>query len=140
YSFVSEQQLAGLGLDPTHHLKLKNPLSIEQAYLRSSMLPSHLSVLTRNRTYAKEFGFYELSRVFHKKGRGEQPDEPTHLAITIIRQSDAYKYLKGILDAVAWDMGLDVSVAALTEPAPGYAKERVAAIKRGGHGVGLIDQ
>jgi phenylalanyl-tRNA synthetase beta chain len=69
YSFVSLEQLERLGMDVSRHLKLKNPLSSEQAYLRSSLLPSHVSVLERNRTYAKAVGFYEISNVFLKRGR-----------------------------------------------------------------------
>ncbi len=139
YSFVSEEQLMETGLDPKHHLKLKNPLSSEQAYLRSSLLPSHLSVLGRNRNYAKDLAYYELSRVFQKREPGEQPYEPTHLAITMLRPDQVYAYLKGVLDAVAAELGVPLTVAHSPERGP-YADGRSGIVKLGNQELGWIGQ
>jgi phenylalanyl-tRNA synthetase beta subunit len=139
YSFVSEEQLTETGLDPKEHLKLKNPLSSEQAYLRSSLLPSHLTVLGRNRKYAKAVAFYELSKVFLKQGQGEQPNEPLSLAVTLRRPEEAYRHLKGILDAIAWELGVTLTV----EPADGagpFAPGRAGAVKLNGKWIGAIGQ
>ena len=85
YSFVAAQQLEKLGLEVGQHLKLKNPLSSEQAYLRSSLLPSHLATLERNRMYSKSMRFYELSRVFLRliiTAPSEDPSNPAKLLRT----------------------------------------------------------
>ena len=103
YSFVAKDQLESLGLDPDKHLKLKNPLSTEQAYLRSSLLPSHLATLERNRKYAKSLRFYEISGVFKKRGAGEQPDEPLHLGVMVFEPNGSLMSAKGLLDALATD-------------------------------------
>lgn len=103
YSFLSAEKLDALGLRLEQHLKLKNPLSQEQAYLRSSLLPSHLSVLERNRNYAKTVGFYELSKVFIKTAGNKQPKEPFRLAVTVNRPMAAYQHVKGVLDALAFE-------------------------------------
>jgi phenylalanyl-tRNA synthetase beta chain len=111
YSFVSEEQLGLFGFDPAHHARLQNPMSVEQAYLRSSMLPSHLAVLARNRHYARQVGFYEISVVFAHRGGGKLPDEARKLAVTINRPELSFSYLKGILDSLNWEMNLRVEVA-----------------------------
>ncbi len=125
YSFVSLQQLVDLGLDAQRHLKLKNPLSIEQAYLRSTLMPSHLATLERNRTYARALRFYEISKVFLKRGKDEQPDEPLRLGVTVLEPEGAYMAAKGLLDEVAkvLNVGLVVRPADLGPYAPGRCAE-----------------
>jgi phenylalanyl-tRNA synthetase beta subunit len=139
YSFVSEEQLTGTGMEPKHHLKLKNPMSSEQAYLRSSLLPSHLTVLGRNRKYAKEVAFYELSKVFVKQRHGEQPQEPMSLAVTLRRPEEAYRHLKGVLDALAWELGVELAVEPAGEAGP-FAPGRAGEVKLAGKRIGIIGQ
>ncbi len=139
YSFVSEEQLTGLGLDPTQHLKLKNPLSMEQAYLRSELLASQLSVLARNRSYAKELGYYELSKVFIKQGAKEQPAEPERLAIMVVRSTEAYRQLKGIVDALGSELALQLGIEPTDEQGP-YVAGRSAVVKLGSEAIGRIGQ
>jgi phenylalanyl-tRNA synthetase beta chain len=138
YSFVALEQLESLGLEPSEHLKLKNPLSIEQAYLRSSLLASHLAVLERNRMYAKEAGFYEISSVFVKQGSGEQPQEPVRLAITIRRPEAAYVVAKGVLDVVGRVLNVELEVA--PQDAREFVPGRGGDVRLEGRSVGRIGQ
>jgi phenylalanyl-tRNA synthetase beta subunit len=137
YSFVSAEQLQRLNLPLDSHLKLKNPLSSEQAYLRSTMLPSHLAVLHRNRAYAKQFGLYEISRVFEKRRPGDQPDEPLRLAITLI-QRDALSVVRGILDAVMRELNVNLELTASEDG--NFAPGRFAQVALAGRAVGRIGQ
>jgi len=138
YSFVAEEQLKQVGDDPARHLKLKNPLSSEQAYLRSSLLPSHLAVLTRNRHYADEMGFYELSGVFLKKGGSGLPDEPVRLAVTMLCRDNVFARTKGVLDVLGRELNVDLRV----EPANDkrFATGRCGHIKLGSKVLGWIGQ
>jgi phenylalanyl-tRNA synthetase beta subunit len=111
YSFVSEAQLRELGSDPRDYLKLENPLSTEQAYLRRSPLPSLLSTLDRNAKYASEVGLYELSGVFEPKAKGKLPDEPERLAVIWRGKQGAYGRVKGVLDRLGTELGLALSVS-----------------------------
>jgi phenylalanyl-tRNA synthetase beta subunit len=138
YSFVSKEQLEKLDLKPEDHLKLKNPLSSEQAYLRSSLLASHLSTLERNRKYAKSLKFYEVSGVFEKRGPGEQPNEPLHLAVTVLEPQEALMKAKGMLDALALDLNVKLEVRP-AEISP-YAKGRAGEILLNGKVIGAIGQ
>jgi phenylalanyl-tRNA synthetase beta chain len=140
YSFVGQDQLQKLGLHAKDHLKVKNPLSTEQAYLRTSLLPSHLATLERNRRYAKAMRFYEISGVFMPKTPGEQPDEPEVLAVTVLERNDGYFSIKGILDG----LGTALNISFEVRPAPGpnmvYAPGRFGEIWLNDVRVGSIGQ
>lgn len=138
YAFIAEEQLTEAGLVPREHLKLKNPLSQEQAYLRSSLLPSHLAVLARNRTYARDVGFYEMSAVFLRRKAGDQPDEPLHLAVTNRREHGSLVHLKGILDGISRELNVEVEVR--PEVLPGFVSGRSGALYVGDDRIGLIGQ
>ncbi len=139
YSFVGEDQLKAVAADPRAHLKLKNPLSSEQAYLRSSLMPSHLSVLARNRHYAKSFGYYEMSKVFLPRAKGDQPLEPLKLGITVMRNERVYAQIKGLLDAIGRDFGVDIELER-AGAANGFAAGRTGTILMNGQAAGVIGQ
>jgi phenylalanyl-tRNA synthetase beta subunit len=139
YSFVGEDQLAAVRLKPDNHLKLQNPLSIEQAYLRTSMLPSHLQVLVRNRNYARSVGYYELSKVFLPVEGVEQPNEPMRLAILVTRHQDAYRSVKGLLDALCSELNVAVAVTPSNETGA-FAQGRAARISLAKQTIGTIGQ
>jgi phenylalanyl-tRNA synthetase beta chain len=138
YSFVSLDQLEGLSLLPQAHLKLKNPLSSEQAYLRSTLLPSHLTVLERNRMYGRSVGIYEISNVFLKRGPGEQPAEPWRLAVSVCDPRGAFARAKGVLDAIAGALGVDMVVS--PAQADGYIPGRYGDVSIDGRPAGGIGQ
>ena len=117
YSFVSAQLLESTNFDPKTHLQLLNPLSQDQAYLRSNLLPSLVNVVARNNHYAKEFGLYEVSRVFVKKKTGQQPHEPKQLGV-MIRGSgtEPYSLVKGVLDALEREFAVSFTIKLKTYP------------------------
>ena len=139
YSFVSAEQLAMMRLSPDEHLALKNPLSSEQAYLRTSLLASHLAVLERNRTFDKTLELYELSAVFEPRGAGEQPNEPMKLGIMAGRTADSYRRVKGLVDAVAREFNLELVITP-SEAGHPYAPGRAAEIWLKKSLIGVIGQ
>ena len=109
YSFVSEDDLERFGLKPAKHLKLKNPLSIEQAYLRSTLQPSLVKVLESNQRYSKSFGVSEISRVFIPgKKKGDLPNEPYKVGVAVMGD---YFAAKAPLDLLARELRLDLQFA-----------------------------
>lgn len=120
YSFTSRKVLEQLGRDPHDHLRLTNPLSQDQEYMRSSLLPSLLEVVARNRTYAKEFGVYELAKVYRPTASGQLPDEPYRLGIMALTENGGYRRVKGVLDRLSSELNVRVTVV------PGVFDERVA--------------
>lgn len=67
YSFISSDLISSTKNSTDRHLEILNPLSREQQYLRSSLLPSHLKVAHDNQNYRSAFEFFEISRVYQKK-------------------------------------------------------------------------
>ena len=110
YSFISEAQIKELGRSPKPVLKLKNPLSTDQAYLRTDLLPSLLWAAARNRTYSQHFGLYEFSKVYRRSKPGELPDEPLHLGILVRTPADGYRSVKAALDRLSRNLNVEVVV------------------------------
>jgi phenylalanyl-tRNA synthetase beta chain len=137
YSFISEQQLEDLSLDPAKHLRLKNPLSKEQAYLRSTLLPSHLWVLARNRNYPLPHGIFEISGVF-RSTHPKEHEEILQLGVMLNRDVNAYKHAKGVLDALGVGLGVELVVTPGEDKA--FAAGRAGSIKSGGRTIGRIGE
>lgn len=110
YSFISEAQIQVLGRSPKQSLKLKNPLSSEQAYLRTDLLPSLLRAAERNRTYSQQFGLYEFSKVYRRSKPAELPDEPLHLGIAVRTPAGGYRSAKAALDRLSRNLNVEVVV------------------------------
>lgn len=134
YSFVSAEQLDGFGMKRSGHLKLKNPLSVEQAYLRSDLLPSLVTATAANGRYSEEFGIFEASRVFLKRGAGELPDEPNMIAIAYKVPQGGYFKVKAVLDRMSRELGLETEV----KPAKVGLGELSGTVKIGGKAAGRI--
>ena len=100
YSFVSQSNLKTMGLKKDDHLKVVNPLSLEQEYLRTSLMGSHLQIVKNNDGYLSEkYGFFEISRVYKKDSSKFEKSENWVLAITVVGKQSASK-LKSTIDAI----------------------------------------
>lgn len=127
YSFISEEQIEALGRSPKQSLKLKNPLSSEQAYLRTDLLPSLLRTAERNRTYSRDFGLYEFSKVYRPGKPAELPEEPLNAGILVRTPTDSYRSVKAALDRLSRSHNVEVSVR------PGDVEAGVTHPTRSGH-------
>lgn len=108
YSFVSQKHLQSDSLDRDKHLKIVNPLSLEQEYLRTTLMSSHMQIVKNNANYARErYGFFEISRVYDKVSSKIEKSEKWLLAITVVG-SEGYKKSKSLIDVIsskyAWDL------------------------------------
>lgn len=85
YSFISATEIASLGFADTDQrnsaLALLNPLSEDQALMRTTLLPGLLANVRRNINFQKPSPkLFELGKVFFPKEAGRQPDEKFRLA------------------------------------------------------------
>lgn len=138
YSFVSKDQLEQFGYKPADHLKLKNPMSSEQAYLRQNLLPSLMTAMVRNQGYRAEVGIYEVSQVFIPTKPGQQPEEPKQLGVLYKGHGSAYAQAKATFDRLQSSFNTGLTL----EPAdqPEFMPERSALIKSGGKTIGRIGE
>jgi phenylalanyl-tRNA synthetase beta chain len=85
YSFISSHSLQKLRLpseDPRlHPVKIRNPLSEEQAVMRTTLVPGLIQTVGHNFDHQNEnLKLFELSKVFLPRGDETLPEERYHLA------------------------------------------------------------
>ncbi len=112
YSFVNKNSLQTASAEVGANLKIVNPLSIEQEYLRSSLLMSHIQTVANNNSYWQDvYGFFEVSRSYIKsstKKNGKQ--ERWKLAITTVG-SDGIELLKNLVYILHSKYGWNMRIA-----------------------------
>lgn len=140
YSFISEQDITRLGWKTKDFLKLQNPLSSEQAYLREVLLPSHLNTLAKNRTYAKDVGIFEFSKTYVKRGEGKLPQELFSLGILVTNQKQGYTVVKAALDRLAQEFNVDAEIKPKVYDKHIAHPTRSGEVNAGGDWLGLIGQ
>jgi phenylalanyl-tRNA synthetase beta chain len=153
YSFISCESIRKLGYpqdDPKMApVRLKNPLSDEQAVMRTTLLPGLLQNARYNLDHRSEnFRIFELSKVFLSRTDDVLADEPHHLAGVLAgkRVPQAlysgedldFADVRGVVEAVLKLMRID-DVRFLAEPvAPWLDPGASACVFAGGGPVGEL--
>jgi len=96
HSFVSKKDIITSLSNLEKNLQVENPLSSEQDYLRSNLLPSHLRAVAKNLS-TDNSAIFELSRVYEKSAKAAH--ESWRLAITVWGAQSLLR-LKGVIDVV----------------------------------------
>jgi phenylalanyl-tRNA synthetase beta chain len=106
YSFISKEDINNTNSDLSHHLQIDNPLSSEQDYLRTSLLPSHLRAASNNMG-SKYSVMFEISRVYEKSPQGV--NEGWVLALTAWG-NESLSRTKGVIDCIMGWYGIGLGV------------------------------
>ena len=82
YAFQSVERNAALELPPTDRraqpIALRNPMSAEQAVMRTSLLPNLLAAVARNHSHGRpDVALFEVGSVFLRRGQG-MSERPIH--------------------------------------------------------------
>lgn len=100
YPFISGNDIRQLQLEEKAHLKLQNPRSQEQAYLRTSLLPQMFKAAVNNITIKDKIGFFELAKTFTPRPKELLPQE--RFALGILRlEPEALRRVKNDLDQLS---------------------------------------
>lgn len=109
YSFVSKEQLEKLGLDPKKALKIANPISFDQEYMRTSLLPLVINDLRLNQDNFSISRLFEVGMVYLPEGE-ELPREELRLAVAAClagqTKAEAFYQLKGALEVAVERLNL----------------------------------
>jgi phenylalanyl-tRNA synthetase beta chain len=117
WSFTGPDKVARLRLDAQRAVELENPMSSDQAQLRTTLLGSLLDVLALNRARgAQTLKLFEAGAVYLPRDDGALPNEPYHVSAVLTgdakprgwRTGEAPKAdfftaksaLQGLLDAI----------------------------------------
>jgi phenylalanyl-tRNA synthetase beta chain len=123
YSFIAPDDVDKLGLDPDSRqrsmVKLLNPLVVDQAVLRTSLIPGLLAAVRGNVAHGERaLSLYEWGRVFIRQGEDRLPSEEIILAGVMLgpcpqkawyaeeRDADFYD-IKGAVETLLSGLGLE---------------------------------
>ena len=101
YSMVSEELLE---VATSSAVTIKNPLSEDRVYMRTTLVPSLLEAVRENKN-REELKLFELANVYLKNKNG-LPDEKLKLAGVIKTPEASFFEAKGIVEAVLNDVGI----------------------------------
>jgi phenylalanyl-tRNA synthetase beta chain len=146
WSFEGPEVAARFGLEDRSAVTLRNPMSIEQSRLRTTLLGSLLDIAARNRSRnpapTHPLSLFETGAVYLPRD-GEPPAEPRYLSALACgavrpatwrepepRSADFFS-IKGALDAVLTAVRVDWDLQPLAEPLPFLHPGRGAAVVLG---------
>lgn len=98
YSFLSGEMLKKVKINPENCLRIANPLTSEQEYMRTSLIPPLLLNVFRNEGNFQSLCLFELANVYQKKAKEEEelPKEMKFLTGVITNPKDPdIKYKDG---------------------------------------------
>jgi phenylalanyl-tRNA synthetase beta chain len=150
-TLVSEEIAASGGSAP---VRLQNPLSGDQAALRTSLLPGLLDVLATNASRrVEDVQVFELGRVFRDRGPGERPEERRALGVAVMgkwrrgwnipaEQAEVdFFHLKGIIETLLQNLGIpDTDVTPSSSPDPWWHPGRAAEVRHAERIVGRFGE
>ncbi len=155
YSFADAKVLQALKFDPRENIALENPMSPEQAYLRSSLIPNALAIVTKNISYGRgAMRFFELGRTFRFVRGKEYAHEPLMLSVVEVSASGRtdstksgdvqepveWRHLAQVLESILFHFGLDTSTLKRKPftANPAFHDGRTALLEIGGEDIGFL--
>ncbi len=81
--------------DTSDHLRLRNPISADRAYLRQTLLPSLLNTTRENLRFLDRVVIFEIGAVYLPVEGQTLPDEPRRLAILLTGPREPRSWLEG---------------------------------------------
>lgn len=160
YSFINKARLERLGYPAGHPfgdmVVVKNPLSEEQAVMRTCLLPGLLDTVKRNLNKRnKNLRFFEVGKIFRAEGFPEQrklPEEEWCLGAVATGKREKswaygaeeydFYYLKGVIANLLTGLGYGAEDFALVavQDYPGLHPGRAATILLKGRPIGVLGE
>lgn len=101
YSFVSEVMYQG----PINEaVEIDNPLTEDFVYMKNSLIPSLLKVVSENKQF-EEVKIFEIANIY-KKRKGSLPDETTTFSAVLKNENANFYEIKGIIETILKDLGI----------------------------------
>lgn len=105
YSFISEKDIKNCYFAQRNLIEVKNPISIEQKYLRPSLIPGLLNNLKKNLKNFSDIRIFELGKIY----RDSKVLEKRSLTGALIESgsnSESFFRLKGVIDLLFEKLGI----------------------------------
>jgi phenylalanyl-tRNA synthetase beta chain len=120
-------------------IALKNPVSLEQRYLRGSLIPGLLKNVEKNKGFS-EINIFELGKVFQK------PKKEKRMLCGILTGKDKFYLAKGVVDFLFQKMGIsdifykDCQFIPKSSGASVWHRTKLAEIKSGRETLGFLGE
>ena len=133
YSFVSQALYEKTLHSPERTFRISNPLSDEFAIMRTTIVPSLLTVVAENQERFREQMIFEIANAYIiKKGWNELPDEKLELACAFFGIEDAFKRAKGFAEHLLKELGVrDVEWTRMSEDGFWHPGRSIQVFKKG---------
>jgi len=142
YSFIGEDHYKRTLLDIKQCIKLKNPLSPELEYMRTSLIPGILEKVRLNLSNFDQVASYILQRVyFRQKDNDGLPLQPKYLSAVITREAspkDLFVEIKGKLGVIFSSLHIENLKVEKTNHISFFHPNLQARIKSGKEHIGNI--
>ena len=118
YPFYSEETANRFGPSwSSRQLRLENPMNLDQAVFRASLIPSLVGKVRENLRFIDAFRLFEVASVA-ERGEGGDPSERKLLclAVTVPKGRDAFPVLRGALDHLAAFARIGLVFEPVSEP------------------------
>ncbi len=99
YSFVGEEIIEIFKWKDKEIIEIENPISVEQKYLRPSLIPNLLQNVKENLKYYKEVKIFELGKIFLKPNLEKR-------MLTGIITGEVFYQIKGVVDLLLNKLGI----------------------------------
>lgn len=141
YAFVSEKQLTDYNLDVSEAVKLRNPLTVDHVYLRTSLIPSMLTTIAENQTRMVSADLFELAPIYLSQKK-TIPQQSVRLLLATYGEYGASLFLraKGMLERFLREMGIREWEFVRDVKETQWHVARSASICVGGKSIGVIGQ
>jgi phenylalanyl-tRNA synthetase beta chain len=109
YSMQSKDLIKKTGLDPKKCLRIKNPLSSELEYMRTSLIPSLLQTMAENQANFETIKVFELANIYLPAGRQAYPrkrklPEEKLILVGAISGKNKFYEAKGVVEALCEEL------------------------------------
>ena len=140
-SFVSEKQLEQYGFKASDAIHLRNPLSVEQSFVRPSLVPTMLTTIVENQARFAEADLFEVAPIYLPK-ENELPEQPLGFVLATYGKDAEKLFLraKGMLERLFAETGITNWSLSRDVDGKRWHAGRSATILVGSDAVGTIGQ
>ncbi len=139
HSFIKNKNIDVCSINKDELVKLQNPLSHEEEYLKPSLIPNLLDMIPKNAKHMHELKIFELCNVFSKQGMNH--DEHTELAMIVNystvdpfdskTSSSLFYAFKEDIETLAHILKIPVSIEEASKPLKWLHSKKSACIMSG---------
>ena len=142
YAFTSQAELSAYGYDPDKEaVRVENPLSTDQEFMRPSLIPSLLTMIEMNEGQEPLGDLFELAPVYHPQGSDLPKQELSLVIATYGKDGEGNFYrAKGLLERLLRQVGIKDWTLDREVKADDWHAGRSARVMIGGKPLGVIGQ